>query len=125
MDTSNPRNCGSFVFQSTRAPDALTTFPHFTKSALINAANFSGVPPAASAPCEERRLLKSGDASAALSSLLSPVTIAREVPAAARIPNQLITSYSGTVSAIAGSSGNEGERLGLVTPNPRSLPALT
>jgi hypothetical protein len=41
------------------------------------------------------------------------------------MPNQLTTWYPGTVSAIAGRSGNEGERFGPVTASPRSLPSFT
>ena len=47
------------------------------------------------------------------------------VPAGAMTPNQFTTSYAGTVSAIAGTSGNAGERLGPVTPSARSFPAFT
>ena len=46
--------------QSTRAPDSLTTLAHFTISALMNAANFSGVVLTGSPPWPESRSFTSG-----------------------------------------------------------------
>src|SRR6516164_3864214 len=43
----------------------------------------------------------------------------------APIPAQPLASYPGTNSPIAGTSGNFGERIAVVTANARSLPALT
>jgi hypothetical protein len=59
-----------------------------------------------------------------LISVFSRAMIACGVFAGTRIPYQLVTSYPGSVSAIAGVSGSAVLRFALVTARPRSLPDL-
>src|ERR1041384_4918681 len=109
--------------QSNLAPERRTTSPHLAESALIVAANSSGVPPAGSSPILANFSLNDSDLSALLIAALSLSMIGRGTPTGAMTPVQVGARYPGTpASAIVGSSGNAGERVAPLTPRARTLP---
>src|SRR5258706_7007133 len=111
--------------QSTFAPDALTTFAHLSVSARMCATNFSGEPPATSAPCASSCSLPSGLCKYLFTSAFSLAMIGAGVPAGARMPNHELASKPGRPdSAIVGTSGSAGARLSEVTATARTLPDL-
>src|SRR4029077_19798309 len=110
--------------QSSLAPERRTTSSHLVESALMVAANSSGVPPAGSSPILANFSLNASDASALLIAALSLSTIGRRMPAGAITPVQVGARYPGTpASAIVGSSGTAGERASPLSPSARTLPS--
>src|SRR5258706_264920 len=108
--------------QSSFAPAAWTILPIFAISALICAANCSGVFATGSIPSLSRRSRKSARLMIVTESSWIFFTISRGVPAGAMKPYQAWMSKPGSVSAIAGTSGSAFARRGLVTPSAFNLP---
>src|SRR5215470_1155938 len=98
-------------------PAASATLAYFSDSARMKAANSSGVLPTGSAAWVTRISRTLASLSASTAALCSFSSTGRGVPAGASRPNQLVKSNCSKplVSAIAGTSGNDGERLPLVT----------
>src|SRR5215467_2176783 len=112
----------TILIQSSFAPERCTTSAHLAESALIVAANSSGVPPAGSSPILANFSLNAADVSAVLMVALSLSTIGRGTPAGAITPVQVGARYPGTpASAIVGSSVKAGERVAPLTPSARTL----
>src|SRR5262245_2292438 len=77
---------------STLAPENLTTFAHFSVSAVCSFQNSAGVPGIGVPPSSASRSFIFGSASAALISRLSFATISLGVPLGAAMPNQALAS---------------------------------
>src|ERR1700682_6278780 len=113
------------IDQSTFAPEALTTFAHFSLSARMKLPNCSGDPPAASAPWLRSFSRASELCSHLLTSTLILATIGAGVPAGASTPNQELASKPGSpLSLMVGMSGSTGARFNEVTAIARNLPPL-
>src|SRR6185312_5756721 len=80
---------GLILIQSSLAPARFTTSAHLAESALIVAANSSGVPPAASSPNLENLSRKASDLIALLIAAFNLSTIGRGTPAGAITPVQV------------------------------------
>ena len=81
------------------APDAFTTFAHFTFSDAMKSANSCGLLPMGSSPLAARRCVISGLFSTFTISALSLLTIAGGVPAGASTPCQAAASTPGSTPA--------------------------
>ena len=84
--------------QSTRAPEAFTTFSYFASSLAMNAPNCSGVLATGSAISVAKRVLASGEFSAATKAWLSLATTSLGVAAGATRPHQVSISKPLSVS---------------------------
>ena len=78
----------------------------------------------ASAPCSDISALYSGDCTMRLISVLSLSRTSFGVPAGAHTAFHWLMSNPGSVSASAGTSGNNSARWGVVTARARNLPAF-
>src|SRR4051794_11710042 len=101
------------------------TFAHLVLSARNSAADSSGVMPMAVKPSAAIFSFISGSAISLMISRLRRAIISFGVPAGTMNANHPSPSISGyPASAIVGTSGSAGDRLGLVTAKPRSLPSF-
>src|SRR5262249_20716740 len=99
---------------------SLTTFFHWSESALRNAANSCDVPVSGSKPIVVRRSLTSGCAMISATRSWSRSMIVVGVPAGATTPVQKLTSWPlMPCSSSVGTSGTAGERLCAATARPR------
>src|SRR6185503_18221460 len=115
-----------WLTQSTLAPEARTTLPHFSRSLRICAAICSGVLPMTSPPCLLMMSFTSAASSALTMSAWSLATTSFGVPAGTMMPNQLSAlNPASPASDSVGRSGKTGDRRDEATPIPRSLPART
>src|SRR6185503_17622615 len=112
-------------FQSSLAPLSLTSFAHLSMSARMKRRNSSGELPTGSEPSASMRLFTSGCFRILISSSCRRVRIGGGRFAGPITPYQPTTSKPGSASAIAGISGLDGRRLGVVTAMARSRPART
>src|ERR1043166_7272720 len=111
--------------QSTVAPENLTARPQRSVAAATNVAISAGVAMNAVPPKSASRAPIFGSLRPALFSRLSFSTIADGVAFGAPIPNHVVTSNPGTVSATVGTPGSTADGLAVVTARARSLPSST
>src|SRR4051794_3495956 len=113
-------------FQSTFAPELLTTLRIFWISANTNVRNSSGVVVSTLTPASTRRLRASEELRALTISVLRRATIGFGMPAGPNTQNHEVISNPGTPdSAIVGTSGSAAERLLLDTAIARMRPTFT
>src|SRR5262249_31417555 len=105
-------------------PTNFTTLPHFSVSSAMSLPKSAGVPGSIVPPSSASRAFILGSSRAALTSLLSLLTISAGVAFGAPRPYQIPPSYPGKNSPTVGMSGNSSERVAVVTASARSLPAL-
>src|SRR3954463_1792174 len=106
-------------------PAAFTTSPHFTRWARVKVTKASGLSESTeSAPAFMSCSLTSGSPQMRLASAAILSTIGRGVPAGANNPCQAVASKPLMVSPIAGTSGAEALRCGVLTPSARTVPCL-
>lgn len=97
--------------QSIFAPERFTTSAHFAFSLRMRSANCSGVPMVGSAPSAPNFSLSGGDASAALISALSFMTIALGTPAGATMRATLSDALPGAWGAICAARARRGKKM--------------
>jgi len=78
--------------QSAVAPDSFTTLPHLTLSALMKAANWSGVSATTSPPCSAIFFFTSAWFSTLVRAACSLLSTGLGVAAGANMPNQDVAS---------------------------------